>query len=77
MILESMRSQWAENPQMPPAAKQFIERLLTGQGLTLIMFVMILPLYSVFGTLGALLGLVFFRKKSPPQAPPAQPPLVG
>jgi len=77
MILEQMRSQMSENQHMPPAMQQFMERLFTGQGLTLIMFAMILPLYSVFGMLGSLLGLVFFRKKMPPQAPPAPPPLVG
>jgi len=29
----------------------------------------VLPLFSVFALLGSLLGLVFFRKKTPPQPP--------
>jgi hypothetical protein len=28
-------------------------------------------MYAVFGMLGSLLGLAFFRKKTPPAAPPA------
>jgi hypothetical protein len=81
MMLENMRSQMSQS-QMPPQAQQFIERMFTGQGLTLIMFVLVLPLFSVFGLLGSLLGLAFFRKKMPPQAPPpmqppTQPPMMA
>ena len=69
LIFESMRSEMSKNPQMPPEAMAFIERLLTGNGLAVIMFAAVLPLFSVFGLLGSLLGLVFFRKKTPPQPP--------
>ena len=69
LVFEQMRGQMSNNPQMPPEAIAFIERLMTGQGLALIMFAAVLPLFSVFGLLGSLLGLVFFRKKTPPQAP--------
>jgi hypothetical protein len=78
-MLEEMRSQMG-NSQMPPQAQQIIERLFSGQGLSLMMFILVLPLFSVFGLLGGLLGLAFFRKKTPPQPPyqpPIQPPTVG
>jgi hypothetical protein len=45
--------------------------LITGRGLVLLQFAVTLPIYAVFSMLGALLGLAFFRKKSPPAAPPA------
>jgi hypothetical protein len=66
---EHMRSQM-NNSQMPPEAAQFVERLMTGQGLAVVLFATVLPLFAVFGMLGSLLGLAIFRKKTPPQPPP-------
>ena len=33
-----------------------------------------LPVYAIFGMLGALLGMAFFKKKLPPAAAPPVPP---
>jgi hypothetical protein len=38
----------------------------------LLIFVVNIPLYVVFTMLGSLLGVAFFRKKTPPQAPSVQ-----
>jgi len=69
LVFDQMRAEMSKNPQMPPQAMAFIERLMTGGGLAVIMFAVVLPLFSVFALLGSLLGLVFFRKKTPPQPP--------
>ena len=69
LVFDSMRQEMSSNPQMPPEAIAFIEKLLSGQGLALIMFATALPLFTLFGMLGSLLGLAFFRKKTPPQPP--------
>jgi hypothetical protein len=45
--------------------------VITGRGLVLLQFAVTLPIYAAFSMLGALLGLAFFRKKTPPAAPPA------
>jgi hypothetical protein len=71
-IFEHLRS----NPQMPPEAAQFMERLMSGNGITLMMFAAVLPMFAVFGMLGSLLGLLFFRKKTPPQMQTPAPPVL-
>jgi hypothetical protein len=59
-----------ENPDIPPEMREFMTRILTGQGLGLMLMLVYLPIYAIFAMLGALLGLAFFRKK-PPVVPPA------
>src|SRR4051812_21058456 len=55
---EPMR-QAMERPDVPPEARQFIEKLMTGHGLVLLQAVITIPTYAVFGMLGALLGTAF------------------
>jgi hypothetical protein len=52
----------------PPEATEFIQRLMNGPNLSILIFVVSVPLYAVFGMLGALLGTAFFRKKPAPGA---------
>jgi hypothetical protein len=40
--------------------------LMAGRGLALLQFGVTLPLYAGFSMLGSLLGLAFFRRKTPP-----------
>ena len=68
---EQLRTQLESNPDVPPQARDLVLNLLTGRGFVLIQFAVTLPIYAVFGMLGALLGLSLFRKKTPPTAPPA------
>jgi len=51
-----------------------VRSLTQGSTLALVSMVVTVPLYAVFGMLGALLGLAFFRKKVTPDTtmgPPA------
>ncbi len=70
MFQEQMQRALEQNPDMPAEARQFVERLFTGRGVVLLMVATSLPAFAVFGMLGGLLGVAFFRKKTPP-APPA------
>ena len=56
-------------PNMPPETAEWIRGLTQGPGLALMSMVVTVPLYAVFGMLGALLGLAFFRKKITPDMP--------
>jgi len=67
---DQLRSQLESNPDVPPQFRDMMLNVMTGRGLALLQFAITLPVYSAFSALGALLGLAFFRKKMPPQAPP-------
>src|SRR5262245_33558693 len=60
---DQLRSQLDQNPDLPPQAREWMMNLMTGRGLALIQLVVTLPMYAIFGMLGALLGLSFFKKK--------------
>ena len=66
--LESIRGQLESNPDLPPEARDFIINLFSGRGFMFVLFAINLPLYAVFAMLGSLLGLAFFKKKTPPAA---------
>ncbi len=57
---------------MPPEAAAFVERFTSGPFMAIVGGAITVPIYGVFGLLGALLGVVFFRRK-PGAAPPAAP----
>ena len=61
-------------PNMPPETAEWVRSLTQGPSLALITMVVTVPLYAVFGMLGALLGLAFFRKKVDPNVPPPMGP---
>jgi hypothetical protein len=67
---DQVRSQLESNPDIPPGFRDMLMSLMTGRGLALLQFAVTLPIYAVFSMLGALLGLAFFRKKTPPPMPP-------
>lgn len=69
MIPDELRTQIESNPDMPPQLRDMMLNLMNGRGLALLMFGVTLPAYALFSTLGALLGLSFFRKK--PVTPPS------
>jgi hypothetical protein len=68
-VLEEMRSQMGSQ-DLPPQVMAMMERLFTGHGFVVLLFAIAVPVYAVFAMLGSLLGLVFFRKKTPPAAQP-------
>src|SRR5262245_13975104 len=62
-----------ERPDMPPEAREMVTKLMTGGGMFVFLAVVYIPCYAIFGLLGALLGTAFFKKKTPPAAPPVAP----
>lgn len=69
MIPDELRTQLESNADLPPQVRDMMLNLMNGKGLALLMFGVTLPAYALFSTLGALLGLSFFRKK--PLTPPS------
>ena len=57
------------NADAPPEARQIVQNIVGGAGLSIILGIVTIPVYAVIAMLGALLGLPIFRKKTPP-APP-------
>ncbi len=53
-------------PNMPPETAEWVRSLTQGSTMALVSMVVSVPVYAVFGMLGALLGLAFFRKKVTP-----------
>jgi hypothetical protein len=64
--LDQVRQQLSENPQIPPGVRDTILNLIGGGGMMVIQALITIPLFAIFGMLGALLGTAFFRKKTPP-----------
>jgi hypothetical protein len=62
---DSVRQALDQNPQMPAEVRDMIVNFVSGKGIALLA-VFQLPVYAVFGMLGALLGTALFRKKQPP-----------
>ena len=46
-----------------------MSEFMSGRNIALLIFVVNIPMYAVFSMLGSLLGVAFFRKKTPPQPP--------
>jgi hypothetical protein len=69
--LQQARQQIESNADMPPAARDMALRMMqmmSGGGGAALLALITMPVYAVFSMLGALLGLAFFRKKTPPVA---------
>jgi hypothetical protein len=69
--LQQARQQIESNADMPPAARDMALRMMqmmSGGGGAALLALITVPVYAVFSMLGALLGLAFFRKKTPPPA---------
>ncbi len=60
--------------QIPLEVRDRMDTFLQGPALILLMATISLPVYAIFGMLGALLGSAIFRKKTPPAGPAAPPP---
>ena len=59
----------AENNEIPEEWRRRMSEFMSGRNIALLIFVVNIPMYAVFSMLGSLLGVAFFRKKTPPQAP--------
>jgi hypothetical protein len=82
MLTGPMQAEWLSrmmegNQDMPPEAREMMERLLAGGamgGFAVIGIIINAVIYTVFGMLGGLLGVAIFKKSAPPAPPP--PPTV-
>jgi hypothetical protein len=70
-ILERILS---SNPDMPPEARDAMERWATGSALRTVGALINVVVFTVFGMLGGLLGVAVFTKNAPP--PPPEPPTM-
>jgi len=66
MMQEQIQQQIEANPEIPAEVRDFMTRFVSGRNMALLGFVINIPLFAVFAMLGSLLGLAFFRKKTPP-----------
>jgi membrane-bound ClpP family serine protease len=66
-----MRQALDQNSQITPEMRENIMKWMSGPNLGIIIMCLSVPVWAVFGMLGSLLGLAFFRKKVPPA--PAAP----
>lgn len=61
----------SSNPDIPPEAREAIERFGAGSGAGLVISALFnIVVCTVFGLLGGLLGVAIFKKKSAPPPPP-------
>lgn len=60
---EAMEQVLSNMPDVPPETADMLRSLTEGPAMALVSVAITVPLYAVFGMLGALLGTVFFRKK--------------
>jgi hypothetical protein len=69
----------AGNEDMPPEAREMMERLVAGNAMRVAGAIMNIVTSIIFGMLGGLLGVAIFKKSAPPQPPtmiPSQPDVV-
>jgi hypothetical protein len=67
---EQFRESLEGNPAISPEMRDRVLQFMTGPSIAMLIGAIYLPTFAVFAMLGALLGVAFFRKKVPPQAPP-------
>lgn len=78
MLLGPMQQEWmrewmAGNQDMPPEAREMMDRLMAGNAVQLVGAVINIVTSVVFGMLGGLLGVAIFKKTAPPQPPTVIP----
>jgi hypothetical protein len=75
MLAGPMQQAWMDrilssNPDVTPEMRDMMERLTTGSGVRLISAIVSIVVFSLFGTLGGLIGVAVFKKNLPPPPPP-------
>jgi hypothetical protein len=72
MIEANVRMMFDQNPALPAEIRDRALDFVSGGNAVFIQAAFTIPIYAVFGMLGALLGLSLFGKKAtPPPTPPA------
>jgi hypothetical protein len=60
----------SSNPDMPPEARDVLQRFSTGAALQAGFLLLGVVVDTIFGMLGGLLGVAMFKKNAPPPPPP-------
>ena len=63
---ERVRAALDSSPEIPLGVRHMVLNMFVGSRLVVLVAVVTIPTYAVFGMLGAFLGLAIFRKKVPP-----------
>ena len=58
----------ANNPDVPPEARDYVQRFAGGTAFRLVGMVVSVVIDVIFGLLGGLLGVAIFKKNTPPPA---------
>jgi DMSO reductase anchor subunit len=72
IMQQNIRQSLEQNSQIPAETRDRILQWVTGKNLALMFAAITLPVFAVVAMLGSLLGLAFFRKKTPVVPPPMQ-----
>ena len=75
MMLGPLQQEWmsrilAGNQDVPPEAREMMDRMMAGGALRAINAVMMIVFSVAFGMIGGLLGVAIFKKNPPPPLPP-------
>ena len=78
MLLGPMQADWmnqwmAGNDDVPPEAREMLERMMAGGAFQIIGAIINIITSIIFGMLGGLLGVAIFKKTAPPQPPSVIP----
>ena len=78
MLLGPMQADWmnqwmAGNDDVPPEAREMLERMMAGGAFQIIGAIINIITSIIFGMLGGLLGVAIFKKSAPPQPPSVIP----
>jgi len=63
---EAMQQAFASRTEISPEVQEMFQKFFTGRNMILMTAIIDLPVFAIFGALGGLLGVAFFRKKVPP-----------
>lgn len=78
MLIGPLQQEWvsrmmAGNNDMPPEAREMMDRMMAGYALRTAGAVVNIIVSTIFGMLGGLLGVAIFKRNAPPQPPTVIP----
>ena len=81
MMVGPMQQEWMNrilsgNEDMPPEAREMMQRMMAGSALRVAGAVINVITSVVFGLIGGLIGVAIFKKNVPPQPPPMPPTVI-
>jgi hypothetical protein len=75
MLMGPLQAEWMSrilesNQDMPPEAREMMQRIVAGGALQVASAIMNVIVSTIFGMLGGLLGVAIFKRNAPPPPPP-------